>query len=135
MDEQILYNNLKIIYDFYIKTKNENFIRIEYIYIDDYDYFYKQSVCNENFYNGYVRHLLQIIKNCNLQYNTIYRYVKAPKDKVNIELQAQKERAKKNNIEEEAFGTYASQGGEKIVYRVKKSGHGGYGGYKVVVVL
>ena len=74
MDEQILYNNLKIIYDFYIKTKNENFIRIEYIYIDDYDYFYKQSVCNENFYNGYVRHLLQIIKNCNLQYNTIYSY-------------------------------------------------------------
>lgn len=78
-------------------------------------------------YNNYIYFLLQ--------YNTIYRYVKAPKDKVNIELQAQKERAKKNNIEEEAFGTYASQGGEKIVYRVKKSGPGGYGGYKVVVVL
>lgn len=32
-------------------------------------------------------------------------------------------------VEEDAFGTYASQGGEKFVYRVKKEG--GFGGYKV----
>lgn len=34
-------------------------------------------------------------------------------------------------VEEDAFGTYASQGGEKFVYRVKKEG--GFGGYKVPV--
>ncbi len=33
-------------------------------------------------------------------------------------------------MEEEAFGTYASSGGEKFVYRVKKTGS--FGGYKIV---
>ena len=33
-------------------------------------------------------------------------------------------------MEVEAFGTYASGGGEKFVYRVKKEG--AFGGYKIV---
>ena len=33
-------------------------------------------------------------------------------------------------MEEDAFGTYASSGGEKFVYRVKKTGS--FGGYKIV---
>jgi hypothetical protein len=35
--------------------------------------------------------------------------------------------------EEAAFGTYASQGGEKFVYRVKKEG--AFGGYKVRTIV
>lgn len=37
---------------------------------------------------------------------------------------------KAQNSEEAAFGTYASQGGEKFVYRVKKKGS--FGGYKII---
>lgn len=40
--------------------------------------------------------------------------------------------SRKRKIEEEgtAFGTYAGEGGEKLTYRVKKSG--AYGGYKII---
>jgi len=58
--------------------------------------------------------------------------MKAPKDTSGEKLEAEKAVQKKHKVEEDAFGTYASQGGEKFVYRVKKSGPGGYGGYKVV---
>lgn len=58
--------------------------------------------------------------------------MKAPKDTTGEKLEAEKAVQKKHKVEEDAFGTYASQGGEKFVYRVKKSGPGGYGGYKVV---
>ena len=61
-----------------------------------------------------------------------FRYMKAPKDVSGEKAEAEKVLHKKHKVEEDAFGTYASQGGEKFVYRVKKSGPGGYGGYKVV---
>lgn len=38
--------------------------------------------------------------------------------------------SKKHKTEEAAFGTYASAGGEKFVYRVKKKS--AFGGYTVV---
>ena len=59
------------------------------------------------------------------------RYIKAPKDTSGEEKQAEQALQKKHKTEEDAFGTYASQGGEKFVYRVKKEG--GFGGYKVRV--
>jgi hypothetical protein len=55
--------------------------------------------------------------------------LKAPKDTSGEERQAKEALQKKHKVEEEAFGTYASQGGEQFVYRVKKTG--GFGGYKV----
>lgn len=58
-----------------------------------------------------------------------HRYIKAPKDTSGEELQAEQALRKKHKVEEDAFGTYASQGGEKFVYRVKKGGS--FGGYKV----
>eukprot|EP01034_Spumella_vulgaris_P028517 gene28517-35388_t len=59
-----------------------------------------------------------------------FKYIKAPKDAVNLEEIAQKETSKKHKVEENAFGTYASAGGEKFVYRVKKKS--AFGGYTVV---
>ena len=47
--------------------------------------------------------------------------MKAPKDTSGEKLEAEKAVQKKHKVEEDAFGTYASQGGEKFVYRVKKS--------------
>mmetsp|Transcript_11821 Transcript_11821/g.16270 ORF Transcript_11821/g.16270 Transcript_11821/m.16270 type:complete len:214 (-) Transcript_11821:1411-2052(-) len=61
---------------------------------------------------------------------TPFRYIKAPKDPVNNEDKEQKAIERKHKVEENAFGTYASKGGEKFVYRVKKEG--AYGGYKIV---
>jgi hypothetical protein len=42
-----------------------------------------------------------------------------------------KKRRKDAETEVSAFGTYASDGGEKFVYREKKSGSA-YGGYKII---
>lgn len=58
------------------------------------------------------------------------RYIKAPKDPVNNDDKEQKAIERKHKVEENAFGTYASKGGEKFVYRVKKEG--AFGGYKIV---
>ena len=64
--------------------------------------------------------------------NTVYSYYKL---RINIgksveQIEAEEalnRKRKANAVEEHAFGTYASAGGEKIVYRVKKPGaHGGY---------
>ena len=63
----------------------------------------------------------------------IARFIKAPKDTSGEEQQQQQALQKKHKVEEEAFGTYASQGGDKFVYRVKKTG--GFGGYKVRLLL
>jgi len=60
----------------------------------------------------------------------LYRYIKAPKDPINNDDKEQKAIERKHKVEENAFGTYASNGGEKFVYRVKKVG--AYGGYKIV---
>lgn len=62
---------------------------------------------------------------------TLFKYIKAPKDRVEEESKSIKqEMEKKRKMEEEAFGTYASNSGEKIVYRVKKTGS--FGGYKII---
>ena len=57
------------------------------------------------------------------------RYIKAPKE---LQLSSVPEKKAKNPEAEEiaAFGTYASGGGQKFVYRVKKPG--AFGGYKIV---
>jgi hypothetical protein len=57
------------------------------------------------------------------------RFLKAPRDP-NAETQEKKQKVKSQDSEEAAFGTYASSGGEKFVYREKKAGT--YGGYKIV---
>ena len=64
---------------------------------------------------------------------TAFKYIKAPKeqDGRSVEEQQNEERQtlkrKSDSIEEHAYGTYASAGGEKAVFRVKKAGaHGGY---------
>ena len=61
---------------------------------------------------------------------TPFKYIKAPKDEENEEEKEQQKQQKKFKMEEEAFGTYASQGGSKFTYRVKKDG--AFGGYKIV---
>ena len=78
------------------------------------------------------------------------RYIKAPKEELDEEDELRIQRTaeeKKNNLEKavrstvsllpspndtlsQAFGTYASAGGQKLVYRVKKAG--AFGGYKIV---
>ena len=62
---------------------------------------------------------------------TSFRFIKAPKDKIQEE-KNRKEMAveKQRKTEQEAFGTYASIGGENFTYRVKKEG--AFGGYKIV---
>lgn len=61
---------------------------------------------------------------------TTFKYIKALKDDDNVNNEIEERKLKKrkaDSMEENAFGTYASAGGEKIVYRVKKPGaHGGY---------
>eukprot|EP01038_Epipyxis_sp_PR26KG_P016371 gene16371-22316_t len=63
---------------------------------------------------------------------TPFRFIKAPKDTVKEEDVQKTETLKKHKVEVDAFGTYASEGGQKFVYRVKKGGSGGFGGYKVI---
>ena len=62
---------------------------------------------------------------------TSFQFIKAPKELiVSPEEEANKALQKKHADEVAAFGTYASKGGEEIVYRVKKPG--AYGGYAIV---
>eukprot|EP01035_Chromulina_nebulosa_P018466 gene18466-24176_t len=61
---------------------------------------------------------------------TSFKYIKAPKDKKAEEIKSKEdEENKKKTLERDAFGTYASDGGQNFVYRVKKEGS--YGGYKI----
>jgi hypothetical protein len=63
----------------------------------------------------------------------MYRFIKAPEEAVNSNTREETNKAKKekeNEKEKAAFGTYASQGGQQFVYRVKKGG--AFGGYKIV---
>lgn len=62
--------------------------------------------------------------------NGIDRYIKAPKDEVGEEEKTRQEVARQHKTEEAAFGTYASEGGTKFNYRVKKGG--AFGGYKII---
>ncbi len=61
---------------------------------------------------------------------TPFRYIKAPKDEEDESAKAAQVTQKKHRAEEEAFGTYASAGGSKFTYRVKKNS--AFGGYKIV---
>jgi hypothetical protein len=58
------------------------------------------------------------------------RFIKAPKDEENEDEKERQAVFKRNKAEEAAFGTYASQGGSKFTYRVKKES--AFGGYKIV---
>lgn len=54
-------------------------------------------------------------------------FIKAPKDVVNEAAVASAQTERAHRSEEAAFGTYASAGGSRFTYRVKKAGaHGGY---------
>lgn len=57
-----------------------------------------------------------------------FRYIKAPKDP-NAPVADTRPKGSAYS-EEAAFGTYASAGGEKFTYRVKKTGS--FGGYQIV---
>eukprot|EP01041_Mallomonas_annulata_P008215 gene8215-16890_t len=62
---------------------------------------------------------------------TTFKYIKAPKDQTDEQLDKEKQKgSKKRDVEEEAYGTYASNGGQRLTYREKKPG--AYGGYKIV---
>mmetsp|Transcript_7116 Transcript_7116/g.9968 ORF Transcript_7116/g.9968 Transcript_7116/m.9968 type:complete len:213 (+) Transcript_7116:137-775(+) len=60
---------------------------------------------------------------------TNFQYISAPKDKNLEDPEVERENRKKKE-EDKAYGTYASQGGTKVVYRVKKAGQ--YGGYEIM---
>ena len=70
---------------------------------------------------------------CDLVSTTPFKYIKAPKEELSTaalkEIQEKKVR-KRDDMERDAFGTYASGGGEKFVYRVRNKS--AYGGYKIV---
>jgi len=59
---------------------------------------------------------------------TPFRFIRAPKDTKPAGEEASTKRVVSK--EDSANGTYASNGGEKFVYRVKKTGS--FGGYKIV---
>lgn len=61
---------------------------------------------------------------------TSFSYIKVPKNNETMEADKNKMTQKKHEEEVQAFGTYASEGGEKFVARVKKSG--AFGSYKIV---
>jgi len=73
-NNKLLYNNIVILYNYYIKTNDDKLNRIINLYIKDYDIFDKKSKEDSNFYNSYVRNLKQIIYNYNLYYDKIYQY-------------------------------------------------------------
>lgn len=70
---------------------------------------------------------------CDLVSTTPFKYIKAPKEELSAaaleEIEGKKIR-KRDDMERDAFGTYASAGGEKFVYRVRNKS--AYGGYKIV---
>lgn len=59
-----------------------------------------------------------------------FRFIKAPKDEVGEEELARQQTSKAHKAEQAAFGTYASEGGTRFNYRVKKGG--AFGGYHIV---
>ena len=62
-----------------------------------------------------------------------FRYIKAPKEEMSaaeVEEMNRKKIKKRDDMERDAFGTYASSGGEKFVYRVRNKT--AYGGYKII---
>mmetsp|Transcript_37003 Transcript_37003/g.37655 ORF Transcript_37003/g.37655 Transcript_37003/m.37655 type:complete len:214 (-) Transcript_37003:86-727(-) len=61
---------------------------------------------------------------------TNFKFIQAPKDEEKEREKKEKEAKKSKLSEEEAFGTYASNGGERFTYREKKPG--AYGGYKII---
>lgn len=62
---------------------------------------------------------------------TAFQFVKAPKDMQMSAEELEERQAKKQHQDEvAAFGTYASKGGEEVVYRVRKPG--AFGGYAIV---
>lgn len=61
---------------------------------------------------------------------TPFRYIRAPKEAKPATAAGGDEAARARSREDSANGTYASNGGEKFVYRVKKEGS--FGGYKIV---
>lgn len=61
---------------------------------------------------------------------TAFKFIKAPKEDTPTEDSEGTKKSTKKDVEEEAYGTYASQGGQKFTYRVKKPG--AFGGYKIV---
>jgi hypothetical protein len=62
---------------------------------------------------------------------TSFQFIKAPKElTINPEDEVRNTKQKKQDEEVAAFGTYASKGGEEIVYRVKKPGS--FGGYAIL---
>jgi hypothetical protein len=74
--------------------------------------------------------LYDVLLTCKYSYTHI-RYIKAPKQEVETEAERERrEMDKKQQAEKDAFGTYASKGGQQLVYRVKKQG--AFGGYKIV---
>ena len=61
---------------------------------------------------------------------TPFRFIRAPKDAKPADAVGGDEASWAVSREDSANGTYASNGGEKFVYRVKKTGS--FGGYKIV---
>jgi hypothetical protein len=64
---------------------------------------------------------------------TPFKFIKAPKEELSaaaLEEINDKKIRKRDDMERDAFGTYASAGGEKFVYRVRNKS--AYGGYKIV---
>ena len=59
------------------------------------------------------------------------RFIKAPKEAGKEAENSSNKKAKSNAAEVAAFGTYASQSGEKFVYRAKKKGSNASGGYAI----
>jgi len=59
-----------------------------------------------------------------------FKYIKAPKDEEAEDAAQQKGKKRANDAEAEAFGTYASDGGQRFTYRERKPG--AYGGYRIV---
>lgn len=61
---------------------------------------------------------------------TPFRYIRAPKEAKSTKASGGDDAARAVSNEDKSNGTYASEGGEKFVYRVKKTGS--FGGYKIV---
>jgi hypothetical protein len=73
-NEKLLFDNILIIYNYYIETNDIKLSRILNLYIEDYEIFYNLTKENNNFYNSYIRNLKQIIYNYNLKFDKIYQY-------------------------------------------------------------
>ena len=63
---------------------------------------------------------------------TSFKYIKAPKDEEEEAKRAKQQQQKQEELEDSAFGTYASKGGKEIVFQEKKSGS--FGSYVTKVI-